>query len=187
MYDADSDQTLLLFIDLKTDGEETWPAVISALKPLLDAGYLTHYDGTDLIERPVTVVGTGKTPLRAVRAVPGSPEAPRYAFYDASLKELNGTQSDITAFDSPVASTDFSGQIGPVRGVDAPLNDTQVERLRSQVAVAHERGILARYWDTPGFPIGTRNAVWRALFDAEVDLLNVDDLKGASEFWQNQG
>jgi hypothetical protein len=34
--------------------------------------------------------------------------------------------------------------------------------------------------------VGTRNAVWRTLWDEGVDFLNVDDLKGAAEFWEGE-
>ena len=39
------------------------------------------------------------------------------------------------------------------------LNETQLEKLRDQVGVAHERGIKVRYWDQPGWPVSTRNAI----------------------------
>ena len=42
VFDTDRSQTLYLFIDLKTSGEETWPHVLEALSPLRDAGYLTE-------------------------------------------------------------------------------------------------------------------------------------------------
>ena len=34
VYDVDGTQTLYLFIDVKTDGERTWPFVLKALEPL---------------------------------------------------------------------------------------------------------------------------------------------------------
>ena len=62
-----------------------------------------------------------------------------------------------------------------------------MKTLQEQVATAHGKGILVRYWDQPGWPIGTRNAIWRILWDAGVDLLNVDDLEAAANFWYNEG
>ena len=59
--------------------------------------------------------------------------------------------------------------------------------LEEQVATAHGKGIIVRYWDQPGWPIGTRNAIWRILWDAGVDLLNFEDLEGAANFWYNMG
>jgi len=34
VFDTSSGQTLYLFVDVKTDGETTWPAVVEALEPL---------------------------------------------------------------------------------------------------------------------------------------------------------
>jgi hypothetical protein len=34
VFDTDGGQTLYLFVDLKTDGPSTWPAVVKALQPL---------------------------------------------------------------------------------------------------------------------------------------------------------
>ncbi|KAF2871267.1 hypothetical protein BDV95DRAFT_495232 [Massariosphaeria phaeospora] len=180
VYDAGSSQTLYLFIDLKTPGDTTWPVVLSALEPLRRESYLSTYDGTTFTEAPVTVIGTGNTPLAAVQAA-----VPRDAFFDAPLALLGTTFDNLTANDSPIASTSFEASFGEVRG--RVFNDTQIETLREQVKVAHEKGIKVRYWEQPLWPIGTRNAVWRTLWDEEADLLNVDDLKGAAEFWEGSG
>ena len=67
------------------------------------------------------------------------------------------------------------------------LNETQVEILREQVGVAHERGIAVRYWNQPDWPVGLRNRLWRQLIEAGVDLLNVDDLRGASGVGEGSG
>jgi hypothetical protein len=180
VFDTTSDQTLYLFIDLKTSGSETWPYVLKALEPLQQAGYLSSYDGKTFTSGAVTIIGTGNTPLSAVQSA-----IPRYAFYDAPLGLLSTTFSNITANDSPIASTDFAVWFGDVRS--ETFNDTQLATLRSQLDIAHAKGIKARYWDQPGWPVGTRNAVWRTLWDEGVDLLNVDDLEGVAGFWENKG
>ncbi|KAF2734619.1 hypothetical protein EJ04DRAFT_512328 [Polyplosphaeria fusca] len=180
VFDTASDQTLYLFIDLKTPGPETWPAVLSALSPLKDANYLSSSDGKTFTSRAITVIGTGNTPIWLVQAA-----SPRYAFYDAPLALLDSTFSNITANDSPIASTNFADQFGDVRGQE--FNETQLETLRGQVKTAHGKGIGVRYWNQPAWPVGTRNAVWRTLWDEGVDLVNVDDLEGAAGFWENRG
>jgi hypothetical protein len=180
VYDTSSGQTLYLFVDLKTSGPETWPAVLKALEPLQQGNWLSSYNGTAFTSRPITVIGTGNTPIWLVQSA-----VPRYAFYDAPLPLLSSTFSNITANDSPIASTDFAVQFGDVRNQE--FNATQLETLKSQVEAAHAKGIKVRYWDQPGWPIGTRNAVWRTLWDNDVDLLNVDDLEGVAEFWENMG
>ncbi|KAK7748211.1 hypothetical protein SLS53_001466 [Cytospora paraplurivora] len=181
VYDTSSGQTLYLFVDVKTDGETTFPAVISALKPLRDAGYLASFNGTAVTNGPVTVIGTGNTPLDQVQAI-----EPRDYFWDAPIPTLGTAFSNITSDVSPIASTDFSVQFPDVRG-NQGFNGTQLALLQSQVATAHAKGIKVRYWDQPGWPVGTRNSIWRTLWDSGVDLLNVDDLEAAANFWENAG
>jgi len=66
------------------------------------------------------------------------------------------------------------------------FNSTSTALLASQIAVAHSKGIAVRYWDQPGWPVNTRNEVWKTLWDAGADLLNVDDLEGAANYWDGQ-
>ncbi|SMY26668.1 unnamed protein product [Zymoseptoria tritici ST99CH_1A5] len=177
VFDASAGQTLYLFVDLKTDGPKTWPYVVRALQPLRDAGYLTKFNGTGIETGPVTVVGTGNTPLNQIQCVQN-----RDFFFDAKLDLLNTTQSNITSDVSPIASTSFGSQFGEVRS--GVMNDTQLARLRSQIAIAKSKNILVRYWDQPLWPIGTRNAIWRLLWNEGAGLLNSDDLAGSADFWQ---
>ncbi len=175
VFDASSDQTLYLFVDLKTDGAETFPYVVQALEPLRSAGYLTTYNGTAITRGAVTVIGTGNTPLDQV-----APVDDRDYFFDANLALLGTTQANITSDISPIASTQFSRYIGEINGTE--FNSTQLQTLESQLQVAREKGIGGRYWDTPAWPISTRNAVWTELTRAGVALLNADDLLAAAGF-----
>jgi len=175
VYDGYSGQTLYLWVDVKTDGESTFPAVIQALEPLRSAGYLTSTNGTGITMGPVTVIGTGNTPLDQVQ-----PVTDRDYFYDAPLQSLGSTASNITNLVSPIASVDFESQFGVINGTT--FNSTQIALLRQQIATASSKGIGARYWDTPAWPISTRNAIWRTLIDEGVALLNADDLQDAAGF-----
>lgn len=180
VYDTSGGQTLYLFVDLKTDGPTTFPVVVKALEPLRSAGYLTTFNGSGITSGPVTVIGTGNTPLNQVQGI-----SPRDYFYDAPLPTLNSTFSNITSLVSPIASTSFSSQFGAVRNVT--FNATQEALLKEQIKTAHGKGILVRYWDQPGWPVGTRNGIWRKLWNEGADLLNVDDLEGAANFWEGTG
>ena len=180
VYDTDGGQTLYLFVDVKTDGATTFPYVIKALEPLRSAGYLTKWNGTGIAPGAVTVIGTGNTPLNQIQGV-----SHRDYFYDAPIPYLATTFSNITSDVSITANWDFADVFGEVR--NQTFNATQMQTLQTQVEVAHSKGILVRYWDQPGWPVGTRNAIWRILWDAGVDLLNVDDLEGAANFWEGTG
>lgn len=178
VFDTSSGQTFYLWIDLKTNGTTTWPAVIKALQPLRDAGYLTTYNGTTVTKGPVTVIGTGNTPRNLVQGV-----APRDYFWDAPVAKLDSPEfRNITADVSPIASGSFGSIIGEVR--NRTLSEAQLETLKSQIEVAEARGMGVRYWETPLWPVATRNAVWRTLWEEGVTLVNVDDLSAAAGFWE---
>ncbi|TVY44982.1 Altered inheritance of mitochondria protein-like protein [Lachnellula subtilissima] len=175
VFDTDGGQTLYLFVDLKTDGASTWPAVVKALEPLRSAGYLSSVNSTTFTSGAVTVIGTGNTPLSLVQ-----PITDRDYFWDAPIPTLNSTFSNITSLISPIASTDFAANFGPVLGTS--LNSTQLDLLRTQVKVAHDKGIKLRYWDQPAWPLSTRDAVWRLLRTEGVDFINADDVAAAAGF-----
>ncbi|GAB1195700.1 hypothetical protein APSETT444_004963 [Aspergillus pseudonomiae] len=163
-----------------TRGPETFEAVISALEPLRREGYLTTLkDNKTMTSGPITVIGTGNTPFDMV-----GPVANRDYFFDAHLDALEESP-EITSLISPIASTSFQEAVGSVTYSEdeAVLSDKQLATLRSQISTAKERGIGARYWETPYYPIRTRNAVWRTLLQEGVALLNADDLDAVAAYF----
>jgi hypothetical protein len=77
------------------------------------------------------------------------------------------------------ASVSFGKSVGRMwRG---RLSPRQMKIIRGQVRGAHRRGLKARYWDLPSWPLGLRNHVWDVLVREGVDMLNVDDLRAASK------
>lgn len=174
VFDGYSGQTLYLFVDVKTAGESTWPAVVQALQPLRDGGFLTTFNGTGVTPGAVTVIGTGNTPLDQIQN-----QTERDYFFDAPLETLGTTSSHITADISPVASVDFNAVFGTINGT---LNSTQLATLRSQIATANSKGILARYWDQPAWPIATRNSIWALLVSEGVGLINADAVAEAAGY-----
>ena len=154
----------------------TLPYVISELQPLRAHGYLTTYENGVLTAGPLTVVGTGNTPLDGIKSL-----TRRDVFYDAPLTELT-TTSDTTwnVSLSPVASTDY----GSVVGWDgfSPITEQQQTTIRTLVQNANKLGIRGRFWGVPGWPIEARNNIWKTLLASGQIWLNADDLKAASQF-----
>lgn len=128
----------------------------------------------------MTVIGTGNTPYDLV-----GPVANRDYFFDAPLASLNQTENaGITPRISPIASTSFTAAVGDLTlAADSVLSDEQVNTLRSQISVAKERGIGARYWGAPAWPIRARNMLWTTLVREGVELLNADDLAAAAKYF----
>ena len=90
-----------------------------------------------------------------------------------------GHQSDqFNSANSYYASVSFTEAIGVLQ--NGEFSDHQLDLLRGQIRGAHKRGLKARYWELPFWPINLRNHVWDVLVKEGVDLLNVDDLRGAT-------
>jgi len=178
VFDTTPEQTLVLLIDLKTAGETLWPHLLSALQPLRSRGFLSSTNTTHLTTRPITVVGTGNTPFHLLTTNPHHD-----IFFDAPLSEMSSSTSSNETY-TPLNSFYASAAIAPALGSPIPetghLTPTQLATLRAQLRGAHRRGLKARYWELPFWPIGLRNRLWEVLVEEGVDVLNVDDLKGAS-------
>ncbi|CAI7576894.1 unnamed protein product [Penicillium palitans] len=186
LFAYDPKQTLTLLIDCKTEGDGTWPVLLEQLNPLREKGYLTHFNGSDVVYGPITVVVGGDASFHVI--IENSTY--RDVFYDAPLGNLT-FPADITAgYNRPMdstynpsnsyyASTDFRKAIGSLSL--GRLSDAQLAVLRSQIHTAHELGLKVRYWGTPTWPVGLRNHVWNVLVHEGVDMLNTDDLRGATK------
>lgn len=188
VFDADLNIPLVLLIDMKTEGSSTFPAVLEHLEPLRSRGWLTYFDGTAIVQGLITVVGTGNTPFDLLVAN----TTYRDIFFDAHLEELWGDDpisitnyenvlvgEKYTAENSHYASVSFQEEIGNLwHGM---LTPQKVLKIRGQITGARSRGLRARYWDTPAWPVGRRDHVWDVLMREGVGALNVDDLEAARE------
>lgn len=194
VFDEDPEQTLVLLVDFKTDGEKLFPMVEEQLRPLREKDYLSHWDGSDFVSRAVTVVGTGNAPFDMLIADPTYRDiffdAPIDMFYDGASSSLtprgqgntgtaHTTPDSFNSSNSYYASVSFDASIGLPYG---DLTSRQLDLLRGQIKGAHERGLKARYWETPAWPSSLRNHVWQILMDEGADMLNVDDLEAAAKF-----
>ncbi|KAL8897361.1 MAG: hypothetical protein Q9207_007257, partial [Kuettlingeria erythrocarpa] len=94
IFDVSPTTSLTLLIDLKTAPETTFPLVLAAIKPLLDAGYLTTYfaSNSTLVPGPITVVATGNTDFAANILSPANTDPLRTIFFDAPLPALSTTK-----------------------------------------------------------------------------------------------
>jgi hypothetical protein len=188
IFNRDTQQTVVLLVDQKTSGQETLTELHSQLQPLRELGYLTHWNESKKVTRPLTIVATGKTPFDSITALD---ETNRDIFFDAHLEALPSTLDDF-ATDPPkfrynqsnshYASTQFRNAV-----VFRPLDrDKYPQQLLStprgkdlaatQTEQAAARGLLTRYWDAPTSPPNLRDSVWRWLVDANVGVINMDDM-----------
>ncbi|KAK4127869.1 hypothetical protein N657DRAFT_641921 [Parathielavia appendiculata] len=183
VFDTDPRQTLVLLIDLKTNGPETWPWIMKQLEPLRERGWLSYSENGQFHQGPVTVVGTGNTPFDLILG--NSTTSPRVAFFDAPLDKLE--ESGFNSTNSYYASVDFWDAIGQVWWKGEP-SQAQLGKIRGHLREARSRGLVSRYWGLPAWPIHVRNRVWQVLVEEGIGMLNVDDLDAATkQDWTKPG
>jgi len=189
IFTREPSRSVVLLVDQKSNGPETFAELYKQLQPLRDLDYLTYWNGTDRITRPLTIVATGKTPFESVLALPNDH---RDIFWDAHLERLPSTQDNFSV-DPPLfkynrsnshyASTQYRNAM--FRGwrdihyenVEQPTpGPTWNDIGGSQLEQAASRGLLTRYWDAPAGPPNLRDIVWRNLVDEKVDVINMDDM-----------
>lgn len=146
IFDTDAEQSLILLIDFKTDGDITFDSLSSHLEPLRQRHYLTHFNGSHVVQGPITVVLTGNAPWNRVV------ESTNYRdmFFDAPLDlmynvdpdsipvsettDLSALVADGTetmSFDSTTSTADDQGQ---GRSGAAPTNPAAYSPANSYFA-----------------------------------------------------
>ncbi|POS73896.1 hypothetical protein DHEL01_v207718 [Diaporthe helianthi] len=172
VFNLAPNQTLVLLVDFKSSGPEAFAEMDAQLESLRDLDFLTYWNGTARINRPLTIVASGNSNFDSVLALNITH---RDIFWDAKLENLVAREDNpdnmykFNQSNSYFASTEFRNANFAVSPSYARTHPTQLEQARL-------RGLLTRYWDTPSDPPNERDGVWRFLVDAGVGVLNVDDL-----------
>jgi hypothetical protein len=179
VFSMSPNTSLVLLLDFKTSGNDTWSTVVAQLDDMRSHGWLTTWTPTSgVVERPLTVVATGDAPFDLIIAN----ETYRDIFYDAPLASLP-INTVYNTNNSYYASTSLSNAIGKIGS--SKLSVDQKAKITHQAQRAEELGLKSRYWDTPAWPVGWRNRVWESLIELGADVLNVDDLTAAARWdWQ---
>jgi hypothetical protein len=176
IFDEHPTQTLLLLVDIKSDGVTTLQRIIEQIQPLRERGLLSYFKDGHVWRKAVTLAIGGRASFDALVAN----TTYRDYFFDAPLEKL----SDDSVYDytnSYCASVSFKEVVGSVQSRAGVLSTEQRQIIEAQLQIAKVKKIKARYWDTPGWPIAVRNEIWHQLVEIGVDYLNVDDIKGAAE------
>lgn len=174
LFDSDPSTTTVLLIDMKSSGQKLWPILLSQLQPLHDRKWLTYYDGQTLNPGPLTIVGTGQTPFDLIQ----QNSSDRFIFYDAPLVSVS--QPQFNTSNSYYASANFKAAISDLWL--GKWSAKQEKQVRKQIEAAEEKGLKSRYYDTPAWPVGLRDSVWKKLMDFGVGVLNVDDVVSAGRW-----
>lgn len=156
-----------LFIDLKTNGEKTYAALCPVLEEYGDM--ITSFSPAPKgkQQRAIDVVITGACPRKVIEA-----QKERLASIDGTVSDFDSTESaDLV----PVISENWRG-LFKWRG-KGPLPDEDKAKLETLVKKAHDHGRRVRFWAAPD-----RLSAWQALYAANVDLINTDNVAGAAEY-----
>lgn len=155
---------LLLLVDIKESGE----AVYKVLKERLEKyrPMLTSLDNGVVHRAAVMVVLSGDRPVETLAA-----EQSRLAFIDGRLPDLEAnTPWSLT----PIVSADYMETFGTI---GTNLSAEKKEKLAGIVAKAHAQRKRVRFWASPDNEAG-----WTMLRQADVDLINTDNVVGLAKF-----
>ncbi len=159
-----------LFIDIKTQSVPTYKVLSKML-----SGYkniITSFDLNGRSDKAIVVYVSGNRPRALMES-----EQIRYAGYDGRLADLN---SDAPATLIPIISDRWPSHFS-YKG-SGPMQQQELQKLKTIVETAHQKGRIVRFWATPDSPSPERQNLWRELLTCGVDLLNTDDLPGLQKF-----
>ena len=152
-------------IDFKTEAETTYKALDKLLAEY--AEMLTTVRDGKPEPKAVTIVISGNRPIKTLSAA-----KIRYVGFDGRLGDL---ESDAARTLMPWISDNWRNHFR-WRG-EGSMTDDEQKKLRDLVKQAHARGRKLRFWAAPD-----NAATWRYLRDADVDLINTDNLAGLSGY-----
>nr|WP_249665370.1 phosphatidylinositol-specific phospholipase C/glycerophosphodiester phosphodiesterase family protein [Mucilaginibacter sp. Bleaf8] len=162
---------LTLLIDIKSDAEKTYrelDILLQKYKAILSSVEQGHYT-----QRQVTIVISGHKPFQLLKS-----QSTRFAFIDEDLKKVD---QDTTAKNFyQTASCKYSSLIRWKGQGSFP--EIEKQRLCQYVSMAHRFGKKVRLWSSPENP-----AVWNALLQCGVDLINTDKLLELKNFLSRPG
>jgi hypothetical protein len=154
-----------LLIDLKTNGEQTYPVLKRVLAKYADI--INVPSDTAAPRRAINVVATGNRPAATIAA-----DSNRLVGIDGVWSDLDSEQP---ANLIPLISENWRSFF-KWRG-KGPIPAEEREKIRMAVQKAHAHGRRLRFWGAPDNP-----AVWQELYEDNVDLINTDDLPGIAHF-----
>lgn len=159
-----------LLIDIKTGAVETYKTLDRILAEYRDI--FTSFGPGGRSDKAVLAIISGNRPREFMES-----QKLRYAGCDGRLTDL---ESEYSADLIPMISDNWRNHFKWNGTGEMPAEEH--DKLRGIVQKAHEKGRLVRFWSTPDNPSPAREALWRELFSAGVDLLNTDDLEGLRQF-----
>ena len=155
-----------LWIDLKTDWQELYPALRKVFEKYDDL--ITHVEDGRTVEKAVRIILSGNRPSAEVLAQ----EKKRYVFLDGRVGDLD---SELSSEMIPVISDNWKSLFTWNGTGEMPPEER--EKLKTLVRKTHEKGCRIRFWNTPD-----KEILWKTQFDFGVDYLNTDKPQQMRDF-----
>ncbi len=174
---------LLLLVDIKSEGVSTYQRLHDTLASYAvnNPGLFNTYTknasgGYDMQKGAVNVVISGNRPRDYMLS-----QDVRYAAYDGRQEDIGvGIAPEFIPLISDNWNTFFNGDLA-WDGTGTIPDDTKAT-LDNIVAQVHGENKILRFWNLPQ----DAPSVWGPLYDANVDLINTDNLTGLSAYIQSR-
>ncbi|NIA29112.1 MAG: hypothetical protein GWP06_04260 [Actinobacteria bacterium] len=164
---------ITLFIDIKSDADSTYRVLRKVLKKYKNM--LTEFTPQSRKDRAIVIILSGNRPFDLMRN-----ETKRYVACDGRLSDLNAPENVNLI---PIISDKWSDYFKWHGAGEMPKKKS--EKLKQFVARAHGNGQRIRFWDTDSNVVENQQRIWKVLLEANVDLINTDDLDGLQRFLLN--
>ena len=156
--------SIILMVDVKSSGEEVWPALRSLLMEY--RAMLTFFREGRVRTGPVTVIVSGNRDWASMSRDDNCP-----ALYDGRIEDLD--ENPQTAL-IPVISAGW-GDLFTWEG-EGPVPESDIALMRELIARADSQGRKVRFWATDVPDPSLQEYAWDLLLDCGVDLINTDRL-----------
>ncbi|KAH8594154.1 hypothetical protein B0O99DRAFT_688177 [Bisporella sp. PMI_857] len=175
VFQSSPNTTMTLFLDFKSNGVELWPYVNKQLESLRSKNWLTHWNSlTGITWGPIIVVASGNAPFNLIT----SNITYRDIFYDAPLDDV--TNPVYNNSNSYYTSCSLSRSLG--KQWMWKFSSAQLSKIEAQISAASNKGLKARYWDTPAWPLTFKEYVLGVLIENGIGMVNVDDFSSTLYF-----
>jgi hypothetical protein len=175
IFQSSPNTTLTLLLDFKSNGADLWPYVEEQLESFRSKNWLTHWSNSSGITwAPIIVVATGNAPFDLLNINTTF----RDIFYDAPLDDISNPIYNNT--NSYYASVSMSRTLG--KQWFWRFSSAQLKKIGEQISAASSKGLKARYWDTPSWPVTFKDYVSGILVEKGVGMLNADGFSSTLYF-----
>lgn len=173
---------LYLWLDFKTDANETYKVLQKSLQRFIENDYLAYYDTTTQTyhEGPIILTITGNVPWGLIEQ-----ETKRYVFVDVPLADFGKPDIDDRVLQRYAQLGKVaSGSMEDIIGKENFLKNSRLEKFNEDAAnklqqvfdKIHAYGLKSRIWGDADFPTYIKEGHWKNLYELGSDFLNTDDV-----------